>query len=438
MRIRSIFKLIFWLLLITIVVTPVVVLVVGLESTPLVASGGEPTPEDLRRAKAFVKENDPRRLADGERKSVSITERDINLAAGYMLSRLPAKWPSRSEVSLNESTAELKLTVQLAQGDEPVYANFTLRVSDVEQPFRIEGMQFGKLTIPGPVARPVGSVLHSLLGLFAPYQELTAAVQTVREIHFRPQEIELSFEWQPELAERIKKQGRDLLLSLPERQRLAMYSEHINQYAAQHAGERESLQGMLRSVFELANARRDADPDADHAGENRAVLLALGLYASRKDLTDILGDEVAEHTQMPRPRMTLTLAGRKDLARHFLISAAIAASANSTVADAFGLFKEVEDSEVGSGFSFSDLAADRAGVRLAEEATGKGPRRALEIQSRLASLTAESDFMPGVQALPDNLSAPAFQQQFQDRDSEAYKLLEAEIGRRIDACPVYF
>lgn len=438
MRIRSIFKLIFWLLLITIVVTPIVVLVTGLQGEPLVAAGGEPTPEDLGRAKAFIRENDPRRLAAGERKSLSIIERDINLAAGYMLSRLPAKWPIRSELSLRESTAELRLTAQLAKGEEPVFANLTVLVSDVEQPFRIERMQFGNLPVPGPIARPVASALHGLLGLFGPYQELTAAVHTVRELHFRPQQVDLIFEWQPELVERIKEQGRDLLLSLPERQRLAVYSDHINRFAALRAGERDSLAGMLRSVFELATSRRDADPDGDHEGENRAALLALGLYAAQRDLTEILGEAVAGESQVPRPRMTLTLNGRKDLAQHFLISAALAASANPALADAFGLYKEVEDSEGGSGFSFSDLAADRAGVRLAEQATAKGPARALEIQSRLASLAGEGDFMPSVDALPDNLSAPAFEQQFQDRDSEAYKLLEAEIARRIDACPVYF
>jgi hypothetical protein len=424
-------KLLFWTVLIAIIAAPIAFLILGLEDRPLVASGGEPTPEDLKRARSFIEANDPRRLQPGERRSVSVEQRDINLASDYALSRLPGKWPMRSRVAIEESFADLFVTVQLKAPPEAVYLNVNATASDAEQPFRLERLKVGQITLAGWLVRPLAGSLHGLLNLFEPYAELSRFEDSIRELHFKPEQVDVVFLWQPELLETITRQGRELLLSLPERQRLSEYSRYIDAYAAAHAGQHASLTGLLRASFEEVRKRGGG------VDENRAALLALGLYTSGRDLSPILGD-LGEGLGGPRPRMTLTLNGRKDLARHFLISAAIAASANPAIADTFGLYKEVEDAKTGSGFSFSDLAADRAGVRLAEEATAKGGDRAAEIGARLAALAAEADFMPATDALPDNLSAPAFQQQFQDRNSEAYRLLTAEIERRIDACPVFF
>jgi uncharacterized protein YfiM (DUF2279 family) len=60
------------------------------------------------------------------------------------------------------------------------------------------------------------------------------------------------------------------------------------------------------------------------------------------------------------------LLGRYDSAQHFVISAALAAWAGEPAANAIGVYKEIDDSRRGSGFSFADLAADRAGTRFGE------------------------------------------------------------------------
>ena len=63
---------------------------------------------------------------------------------------------------------------------------------------------------------------------------------------------------------------------------------------------------------------------------------------------------------MPHRRLQARPAGP----RHLLISAARAAEGGGPLSDAIGVYKEVSDSRGGSGFSFNDLAADRAGTRL--------------------------------------------------------------------------
>ena len=64
------------------------------------------------------------------------------------------------------------------------------------------------------------------------------------------------------------------------------------------------------------------------------------------------------------------MRGREDWARHYALSAALAVLEHPLVSDAAGLMKEELDALThGSGFSFGDLAADRAGVRFADAAT---------------------------------------------------------------------
>ena len=101
-----------------------------------------------------------------------------------------------------------------------------------------------------------------------------------------------------------------------------------------------------------------------------------------------------------------------------------------------GLYKEVDDSHGGSGFSFADLAADRAGVRLTELATGSA-QKASAIQQKMAAAITEDQFMPRIDNLPEGIMALQFKNRYSDFDSTAYTLVEDEITQRINACLVY-
>ena len=103
-----------------------------------------------------------------------------------------------------------------------------------------------------------------------------------------------------------------------------------------------------------------------------------------------IGPLVPAAKEWPLPkRRTVTLQGRVDWAQHFIISAALTLVGGDIISDAIGLFKEVEDSRIGSGFSFADLAADKAGTRFGGYATSV--RQASELQERLAVIPREDD-----------------------------------------------
>lgn len=133
--------------------------------------------------------------------------------------------------------------------------------------------------------------------------------------------------------------------------------------------------------------------------------------------------EMAERNQLFREA---TLLGRRDLMKHFLVSAALVAAVGDAQALALGLAKEVLDSNRASGFSFRDLAADRAGVRMGQRLlSGK------LTPVRLADSFTTEAFLPDVDDLPEGLSAGEFNTRFGSVSDQRFGELAAEIDERI-------
>jgi hypothetical protein len=170
----------------------------------------------------------------------------------------------------------------------------------------------------------------------------------------------------------------------------------------------------------------------DVSVENRAAILVLAFYVKGTGLAAI----APTAAQWPKPaRRTVTLAGRDDFPKHFLISAAIAAEAGSPLADAVGLYKEVDDSRGGSGFSFNDIGADRAGTRFGEIAS-QSPERARKLAQALASGVQEDDFMPDVADLPEFLPEAEFKRRYGGIGGPGYKNVMATIEARVASRPL--
>jgi hypothetical protein len=105
------------------------------------------------------------------------------------------------------------------------------------------------------------------------------------------------------------------------------------------------------------------------------------------------------------------------------------------LADAVGLYKEVADSRGGSGFSFNDLAADRAGSKFGEYAADRAKARAL--QEKLSAGISERDIMPSAADLPESMQEKEFKRRFGGVDAPEYKKMIGEIDRRVAALPLY-
>jgi hypothetical protein len=227
-----------------------------------------------------------------------------------------------------------------------------------------------------------------------------------------------------------------LVLSPSEKKRVILYTNRIAQIHPPHKGrKRLPLASVLRPLFILARERAKAGKEP--VMENRAAILAASLFAKGADLSLVLGKDAAMALRPKIKPRQVTLSGRHDLTLHFLSSAALALTVGPEQAHRVGLEKELSDSRGGSGFSFVDLAANRAGIQLALTATAF-PEEAQMIQIRMGRIKKDTDIMPVTTGLPEGLSESKFIRLFENTESKKFLRISKAIDERIVRCPVYW
>ena len=420
-------KLLALLLLLALPAGALLLVVSAIQTLPSVTEAGVMQHEDVGRIKNTLKQHDPRRLRDGEQRRLQITQRDLNL---MLNSALPYGDHLQWWVALNESQAEVSLSVALPANPVGGYFNLSARLKQAGTGVVVEQLTFGHTSLPGWLCKPIISAADTVLrSHFPEYGELLA---TIEQLQIHPRSLQIAYRWQAGLAERIQARGRDIFLGTADRERILAYYQEIAHQSQSLAGAPASLDRLLQPLFSLARQRSRANGEA--RAENRALLLALGLAVQGTSIRHLTGDGEGTGPRRPAP-LRLTLQGRRDLAQHFTISAAIAAAGGSSLADMIGVFKEVDDSRGGSGFSFADLLADRAGVSLATAAIGE---RAGAVQDYMSNGPRESGYMPGFEQLPEGLMELEFKSRFEDLDSASYALVNDEIERRIAGCELHW
>ena len=236
-------------------------------------------------------------------------------------------------------------------------------------------------------------------------------------------------------AARAREHYRALVLAaeagrLPERGSLLPYLNFALALADRRAAEQAAAAAAR-------NEAPDEGPERARA-EARAAVLALAVYCGHWRVQYLVGEMIkGDLTPLGSRCGEVTLAARGDLRQHFIISAALEMASSGDAAFSVGEYKELLDSNPrGSGFSFDDLAADRAGIRFAArllEAAPDPARRAALIES----LTAEDAVFPDIAGLPEAMSEADFKKDFEDVDSPRYRELLALIDRRIDRLAFY-
>ncbi len=386
-----------------------------LQDEPTVAVTDNIEPDDIARVLALVRAHDPRRVLPGQLDAVVLGERDLDVLINHFAYR---RLGVQARVSLKPGSAELQASLHLPPNPFGRWLNVRTRVVETAGMPQIAALQVGGLPLPAWLGVPLMRHAAERAGLTA---ELAMAADVLRRVNFRPRQLALSYVLRADSAQRIVA----AVVPPAEQQRLRAYSDRLVALAAEpRAASGSSLARWIGPMFELARQRSQAGGDA--AAENRAAIVALTLYANGRSLDRLLPG--ARHWPQPQ-QQRLTLAGRDDSPLHLLISAALAVEGSSPLSKAVGLYKEVADSRGGSGFSFNDLAADRAGTRLGELAVQQ-PQR---LQAALARGVQEADFMPHAADLPEAMAEPEFKRRFGGVGEPRYVAMVAEIDRRVGA-----
>lgn len=392
----------------------------SLAARPAVA-GAPLSYRDIERAQTILKRHDPRRLAPGAQGHIRLDEQDLNLALNYLVHKY-ARGSMR--VGLEQDRMQITASVEAPVVPARPYVNVAATVHSIDGMPRVSRLEIGSVAVPPLVA---GWLAKKAMEQLYSVEEYAQAFSAIDRVALYPGRLTVSYRWQPDTLHAVGTR-----LAGTDNARLAVYQDRLLALQQQGTGLHGSVMPVLQALFRLAQERSGEDTSApDPVAENRALLLMLGAWASERGTRTLL----PQARQEPRP-FALTLQQRRDWAQHFLVSAAIAAGGDNTLSNAVGVFKEVSDSRGGSGFSFGDLTADRAGTRFGELATGSR-EDALRVQRFLRESVAEADLMPPAGDMPENMTEAEFKRRFGGVDAPGYRQTLAEIERRIGACRLY-
>lgn len=390
----------------------------ALEDKPLVSAATAPAPAALMRAKAILRKNDPRKLARDERREIAISGPDVEALIALAARR---GLQADTRVALQQGSAEISYSAQLPRNPLGRYLNVHTQIGAGADSLKFEQVRVGRVPVPPALFQ---AALEHYLKRTPFASDLTLLARSVDRVTVTPAGVRVAYTWQPELLD----SARALVIAPPRRDALADAQRRlVARIDSLGTGPTAPLAAVLGPLLQEAGER--ARP-SERSNAYRDILLVTAAQLSGHDIALL----IPEARQWPRPRpVTLTLRGREDLAQHFTISAALAAWAGEPLANAIGLDKEVSDSRSGSGFSFVDLAADRAGTRLGELAVRDPERLAAAVSAGLL----DTSLLPPIDGLPESMMASEFERRFGGVDAPAYKRMVDEVERRVAALALF-
>jgi len=402
-----------WLLFLTPFVAALLVWA-SLSATPLLAPHAPLSAQDMQRARQILQSH--QRQGPHQTKSVILGARDLELVANLLLQQ---HLEGGVAVTIQDDRLIARAALHLPLLPARPWLNIQLELREQARKPNLLQLRIGELTMPPPMAK---WLLARLLAVFYQTPHSRLAREVIDDVRLQNGRLTLRYQWTPELARR----ARATLVGETDAVAHA-YAQALEQAIAGQS-RRVGLAKLLPPLFALAAVRSDM---GNPLQENLALLRVLGAWAEHGRAAQLLGLGVEG-----LPPFRARLRGREDLARHFLLSAMLAAHGGGSLADAAGVYKELSDADGGSGFSFMDLLADRAGIRFGLAAT-TSVEAARRFQARLAAGVSQTDLLPAMPSLTEGLDLASFRRSYQNLDSPRYRKVMAEIERRLEQSPLY-
>jgi len=418
------------LALIAVLVLAPVLLVLGLfQPEPLLGAGEAVSPYQAARGQELLSRS--KDVADGTDPSgqIEASEADFN-ALFASLARVIK--PLHGNVEINQDRLRLQISAKIPDLEKLGWINFDASLGPSERGLNLTALKLGSISLP---PRLTLWALTTGLDLATPDDFGSLFLQSVR--FFTPSEgivrlgLDAGGTGDDSLYGRALTQfGSD---TPPELDAAKVHYDAMTEAVLAGALNRKgSVTPWLRFALNRVAEAEHATPEAARE-DLGASLLALAAHCGGLGVIEnMVGKIEAEHQYCLKTR----LHRRQDLRKHFIISAALQGMTGSTASFGLGEVKELVDSGniSGSGFSFDDIAADRAGIRFSEAFKAASPDDYLRLIEQLSN---EGDYMPHIKDLPRGLSAEEFIDRFGSVDSPAYQTQIEQIDQRIDALPLH-
>ena len=374
----------------------------------------------------------PKELESGARE-LAFSQRDLNLILAMGLPQLAPN--SRGHAKLEEGCIVLDLSVPLTDSkNSPRYVNlhtdWNVAFADGRLEVKVRSCRIGRLPVPRVLLNGIVRQAVVVVSRDRDFRKLLAALGSFRVTETHVEAVIVS----RGLVDNVLPSIMARFGQNPDVVREArVYYDHLakpwNDVPAD-----ERFAAILQSAFSLARKRSKTE---DPVLENRAAILTLAIMLGHWRVEHLVGP-VTDQTRRAQTRRQVgfvRLRGRTDWSRHFLVSSALALLSNDLVSDQAGLLKEELDAgEGGSGFSFSDLTADRAGTLFALSAT-RNEQSARRMQNLLADGFEIGVIFPEASDLPEGIPDAKFEFEYGGVGGDKYNALIAEIERRFAQCP---
>lgn len=410
----------------------------SLEDMPLPFETSRVTSAEKCQLVHLFSSKSPNSLKEGQTHTLRLAEREVNALLSWVLGSESSKHKAR--VTLERECVSLRMSVLTLLGEErPHYLNLKVtsgvEIEDGNLRLHVDRCRIGAVEVPYWLLRSLCPLVTSFV---RHDQRVKPFLDATRGMMIEPDSIQLTYGHLDLHAGLRKSFLRPVITS---EELLASTQTHVDSLlllaiVRQLFDSSPSFDLCLKTVFALA---RDRSTQSDPVMENQAAILALGVLLGHPQIEELLGFIVVDGDDDTAREVLRRVAirGRFDWVMHFCVSAAIVVLSDETVSDATGLLKEEFDASAnGSGFSFADLLADRAGTNFAIAAT-RDEAAARTMQNRLAYGFRIEEIFPPADGLPEGISDAELQSRYGGVNGEGYRRLAQEIERRIATCVAY-
>ena len=287
------------------------------------------------------------------------------------------------------------------------WLNTSIAVSGHSKGFPDLSLGAGRLQLPLWAGRPVAELARWMLGVRGvDLPPLDGMIQSFR-VTKRQLSAEVTLPARTGIIDRvITARGVDLDESV-------VAGVYCGLAARQSGSPTDQLAVQVQRAFEEA-------PIAGSEAYNRAALVAVALFVVGKRAEPLAPKAIIQTGRCKRGQLKIVLSKRADVAKHWALSAALTAVVGDSAASSLGEWKELSDSlPRGSGFSFLDLAADRAGLHTARRALN--PVTAASTAKELAMATDQQLFPISLLAAQEGLSEEEFLKRYGNVDAANYR-----------------
>lgn len=360
---------------------------------------------------------------------IKVSESQVASLVGFMQRAAPY-FKGNVSITDEQGTLEASIAVPVLWGEG--YINVNLQILPDDK-LNVGHLKIGSLTIPGSVAVGLG---EWIINTYTDSDIGSQAKNQIARVSMTPSSVAVTIRPMDGFLHSLNDVRAGLGATEPDQltERTAYYLRYIAGRDISLDRKSHSISDYLRLI--MARAREQSQSPEDAVAHNKAAILALAVFLGHHRVANLVGDVQPDVEHALKPAAPATLRGRSDLAKHFIISAALKMLSEQSVTFAIGEFKELMDRGMGgSGYSFIDLTADLAGVELGKVLGD--PQTALSAQDELARVFDESVYMPDIDGLIEGLSKQEFTTRYDKVDSDAYLEEVARIKARLAQIPLY-